>query len=157
VTTQQPNAAALLSNPWPVVKTKEQKLQEWIDAKALLDKAKAAEMTAREEVVSAFPFDADKLEGTQNIDLANGWKLKVVKKLNYKLDKTDDKTDKALEKIEKLGAEGVFIAERLVKWTPELSVSEYRKLDKKFKDIIDGVLTTTPGAPSLELIDPNAK
>lgn len=158
MTTQQaPNASALL-NPWPAAPlTKEQKLQKWIDAKKALDAAKDLEMQAREAVVEAFPFDADKEEGTQNLPLANGWKLKVVKKLNYNLDNTDDKVDKALSAIEKLGPEGVFIAERLVKWKPDLSISEYRKLAPKFQNIIDSVLTKKPGAPSLELIDPNAK
>jgi len=152
--TQQPNAATLLQQPWPQPKTKEQILQEWLDTKKLLDVAKDAEMKAREAVVAAFPFDASKEEGTQNIDLANGWKLKVVKKLNYKLDNTEDATDKALDKLEKMGPEGMFIAERLVKWKPELSVSEYRKLSASFKAVIDTVLTTSPGAPTLELVEP---
>jgi hypothetical protein len=153
--TTQPNAAALLQQPWPAQPlTKEQKLQAWIDAQRALYAAAEAEMAARKEVVAAFPFDADKDEGTQNIDLANGWKLKVVKKLNYTLNNKEDATDRALEKLEKLGAEGVFVAERLVKWKPELSISEYRKLTDQYKSIIDAVLTTSPGAPSLSLIEP---
>lgn len=153
----QPTAGALL-NPWPEKPlTKEEKLQKWLDAKKALDVAKQTESKARTAVVEAFPFDANVQEGTQRLPLANGWELKVVKKLNYKLDDKDGATDKALEKIEKLGPEGVFIAERLVKWKPDISVAEYRKLDDKFKTIIDSVLTTTPGLPTLELIDPNEK
>lgn len=147
-----PQAAAILRPEWPKTPTREQTLQAWLDAKNALDAAKATEMELRSKVIEGFNFDPKKAAGTEYADLANGWRLKAVKKQNYNLDK--DKTDAALSELEKSGSDGQFIADRLVKWKPDLSIAEYRKLNATHKAIIDRVLTVTPGSPSLELIEP---
>jgi len=137
-------------------------LVEWEAQKAALEVAKEKEMTARKAVVD-FAFDPNKTSGTERIELANGYQAKAVKKINYgfvkdaegKLNKRA--IDKALERIEKIGGPvGELIAERLVKWTPDLSLTEYKQLDEKFKKIIDEVIVTSEGAPTLEIIAPKA-
>lgn len=137
-------------------------LLDWEEQKKALEVAKEREMSARKLVVD-FAFDPNKVSGTERIDLGNGYQAKAVKKINYgfvknadgKLDKRA--IDRALEKIEKVGgAVGELIAERLVKWTPDLSLTEYNQLDDKFKKIIDEVIVTTDGAPTLEIIAPKA-
>lgn len=137
-------------------------LVEWEAQKAALEVAKEKEMTARKAVVD-FAFDQNKTSGTERIELGNGYQAKAVKKINYgfvkdaegKLNKRA--IDKALEKIEKIGgAVGELIAERLVKWTPDLSLTEYKQLDEKYKKVIDEVIVTTEGAPTLEIIAPKA-
>lgn len=134
----------------------------WTQAKEQLEAAKAVEMEYRTAVVN-FAFDPNKQSGTERIELGNGYELKAVKKINFgwikdeagKLNKRA--IDKALEKIEKVGgAVGELIAERLVKWTPDLSLTEYKQLDEKFKRIIDEVIVTSEGAPTLEIIPPKA-
>ena len=132
------------------------KILQWTEAAKKLAEAKAVELALRNEVV-AINFADHKESGTENVELGNGYKLKAVFKLNYSLNNTDDAVDKALSKLEKAGTEGAFIAERLVKWKPELSISEYNKLDTKFKKIIDEVIKTSPGTPSLELVEPKSK
>lgn len=148
-------AAALLSQQWEQPKTKEEILQDWLDAKEILDVAKNAEMEARKAVVAAFPIPSEKKEGTVNVPLANGWKLKVVLKQNYSLDK--EATDEALDELEKSGEQGKFVADRLVSWSPSLSISEYRLLTDEHKKIIDKVLTIKDGSPTVELVDPKGK
>lgn len=136
-------------------------LIQWNKAKAVLEEAKEREMDYRKAAVD-FISDCDKKSGTENIELGNGYKAKVVKKLNFgfvknsegKLDK--NAIEKALTKIEKDGPAGELIAERLVKWTPDLSLSEYKLLSEKHKNIIDGVIVTTEGAPTLEIVEPKA-
>lgn len=137
-------------------------LVEWEAQKAALEVAKEKEMTARKAVVD-FAFDPNKTSGTERIELGNGYQAKAVKKINYgfvkdaegKLNKRA--IDKALEKIEKIGGPvGELIAERLVKWTPDLSLTEYKQLDEKYKKVIDEVIVTTEGAPTLEIIAPKA-
>ena len=143
-------------------KVRDQLLVHWQEAKEALEKAKEAEMFLRKKVVD-FAFDPNKQSGTENVDLGNGYKLKAVKKLNYgfiknaenKLDKAA--IDKALAKIEKDGAVGELIAERLVKWTPDLSLSEYKLLSDKHKAIIDSVIVTSDGSPTLEIVEPKNK
>lgn len=137
-------------------------LLQWDNAKVALEQAKELEMQLRKAVVD-FAFDPNKQSGTERIELGNGYEAKAVKKLNFgfikneegKLDKAA--IDKALSKIEKDGPVGVLIADRLVKWTPALSMTEYNQLDPKYKKIIDEVIETTEGAPTLEIIAPKNK
>ena len=136
-------------------------LLSWEESKKALEVAKEKEMEQREAVV-AFAFDPNKESGTERIELGNGYQAKAVKKVNYGFVKTEDgklnkaAIDKALSKIEKTGPAGELIAERLVKWTPDLSLTEYKQLPEKLKSIIDEVIVTSEGAPTLEIITPKA-
>ena len=135
------------------------KILAWEAAVKALAAAKDAEAALRKEVLAeAFAFDPEALrEGTENFELGNGYKLKAVFKISRNLNNENDAVDKVLSKIEKAGAEGQFIAERLVKWKPELSVSEYKKLPEKFKKLFDEVVTSKEAMPSLELVAPKSK
>ena len=136
-------------------------LLSWEESKKALEVAKEKEMEQRKAVV-AFAFDPNKESGTERIELGNGYQAKAVKKVNYGFVKTEDgklnkaAIDKALSKIEKTGPAGELIAERLVKWTPDLSLTEYKQLPEKLKSIIDEVIVTSEGAPTLEIITPKA-
>lgn len=139
--------------------TRDAKILAWQDSVKALAAAKEAEAALRKEVLSeCYGFNPEALrEGTENVELGNGYKLKAVFKISYSLNNAEDGVDKALSKLEKAGPEGQFIAERLVRWKPELSVSEYKKLDAKYKKVIDEVLVTKEATPSLELVAPKSK
>lgn len=141
-------------------------LLKWRAERDELERAKANELETRNKLV-AMLFDPEKEEGTETLELGGGWKVKAQKKLNYTLgDSRADPQFKsvgaALDTIEGLPLEEAkFLADRLVRWKPELAISEYRLLetDERFtpvKEIIDRVLTVKPGTPSFELIEPNA-
>jgi hypothetical protein len=138
------------------------KLAVWNTLKADLERVKELEMHARKSIVPIYFPDPKNIEGTQNFDLGNDYKLKVVKKLNYRM-AANDKVTAALDAIAEIGDEGKFIAERLVSYDPRLSVSEYKALDpanpvhKKIKATIDGVVTIAEGSPELTIIEPKAK
>lgn len=157
-----PNASALVQKPWgmPAEKTPSELLQEWLNAKNAMDAAKNLEMELRKQVVAAFPFPAGAKEGTHRIDLNAGYQLKVVLKQNYNLDNKNGATDKALAAWEEAGKTDVekalrsAIADRLVKWKPELSITEYRLLDAAALAALQPVLTITDGSPALELVEP---
>lgn len=121
----------------------------------------ATERDLRAKVVAG-AFTAPAI-GINHFGLGGGYDLAFTRKLNYSLnDKEADgyPTNKVVEAIENLGPEGKFLAERLVKWSPELSVSEYKKLDPnnplhvQIKAMIDTVLTIKDAAPELVLIPP---
>ena len=135
------------------------KILAWEAAVKALAAAKDAEAALRREVLAeAFQFDPEALrEGTENFELGNGYKLKAVFKISRNLNNENEAVDKVLSKIEKTGPEGAFIAERLVKWKPELSISEYKKLPEKFKKLFDEVVTSKEAMPSLELVAPKSK
>ena len=159
--------------PQMTVEQRNALIRNWLDAKKALETAKDAEMNLREEVTKVL-FPTPK-KGTQRFSLGEGYNVKLVYKLNPKLgdaeklnasgDKipVNDQIEATLIEIEKVGNEGVLLADRLIKTKYELSMSEYQKLDesnpshKKIKAEIDKILTLTPAAPSLEFEEPKPK
>jgi hypothetical protein len=64
----------------------------------------------------------------------------------------------------KLGERAAVIADRLIKWAPEMSVKEYRVLkastdpiDKALYALLEPILTVTPGSPQIEFEAPKGK
>jgi len=91
-------------------------------------------------------------DGSQHsTPLGNGYILKGKRPVAYKL---SGDVDGALEKIAAIGNEGSFIADRLVKWKPELSLTEYKALTDEQRKMIDPCVTTTPGLPTIEVVEP---
>jgi hypothetical protein len=128
---------------------------KWLEAQAASKAAVETERLLRVQVMQSFFPEAQPDEGTVNQELGNGYKLKFVFKQNITLNK--DKVDDALAEIERQGEEGKFIAGRLIKFKPELSLTEYKQLEPKMKKIIDKVITSKPGSPTIEFIEPKAK
>jgi len=123
----------------------------WKTAKEELAIAKVAESQLRKLVIESL-FPAHKNEGTENHDLGNGYKIKAVFKQTYTL--SADDVSGCLEQMAELDEAGKIFAECLVKFKPELVISEYKKLPEPYKALIDLILTVTPASPSLELIEP---
>jgi hypothetical protein len=161
--------------PWPVAPkpiTLDEALLTWDAAKKSLELAKEAEMEAR-KVAFGLGFGTDAKEGTNTLELGNGYALKGVKKLNYKLKApegykgtTVDAIDDTTEAFARISNEGEFIAERLFKYSVEMSVTEYRKLveeadyspvKKALLTELNKVLEISEGAPTLEIKEPKKK
>jgi hypothetical protein len=131
-------------------------LAEWKQAASVAKNAAELESALRDELVR-IAFDPSLTEeGTKRIPLDDDFDLKAVFKQNYNL-ANRDAVDEALTKIEALGNEGKFIAERVVTYSPKLSLSEYRELAPQYKRIIDEVLTVTPGKPAVEIVSRGRK
>ena len=124
--------------------------QEARDAVAMTAKPMIErEQELRKEVAALF-FDAPE-EGTNTLDLAQGWKLKLGYKLDRKLDEA------ALPAVcEQLRAVG-FNPDTLLRYKPELEIKSYRALDASTKAVFDAALTTKPASPTLELVAPKEK
>jgi DNA-binding TFAR19-related protein (PDSD5 family) len=129
-----------------------------------LEHWKEVEMEVRKLTVKVLVPDAK--EGTNNVELGNGFVAKAVVKYNYKL-ADNDTVWATLEKIEKVGNQGKFIAERLVSWTPNFLKTEYVTLQeeaekgsneaKEILKLVSDMLTITDAAPTLEIREPKAK
>lgn len=140
---------------------RDQRIIDWQNADAVLTRAKQTEMDLR-KAVYAECFPAAEV-GTNTLELGKGFALKAVRKLNYNLANGAGETETALDLITKIGNEGSFIAERLVKWKPDLSVTEYKALQakanegdlaaKRILDIINEVLTISDGSPTLTVAE----
>lgn len=139
-------------------------LMIWQCAKDNLALAKEHEMEMRKYVVSrAFPVPE---EGTNTLELGNGYQLKANVKFNYNL--LDNKTvEDTLDRIARIGNQGVFIAERLVSWQPSFLLTEFRKLEKEADDGSNEaklilkechkMLEIKDAAPTLAIKEPKAK
>lgn len=143
--------------------SRDQVLVAWEAAKKTVEEAKAAEMELRKYIAKrAFP---QAHEGTNTLDLGNGYSLKAGIKFNYKLDSNLDKVEAALDRISKMGNEGAFLADRLVTWSADFKLTEYRPLcnddatniQKAIRKEIESILTITDAAPSLEIKPPKVK
>lgn len=130
---------------------------EWRRAKDELDECKEREAALRRAVFEVkFP---NKTEGTQRVELGKGYKLKAVYPMTYNCGtKPDDlaKVTNGLNELAALGEEAKFIAQRVVKWMPEISITEYRQLKPEYKMIVDKFVTIKPGSPQLEIEEPKA-
>ena len=130
-------------------------IQKWLDAKAASASAVETERVLRQQVMTAFYPEAQPEKGTFNQELGNGYKLKFGFKQNITLNSA--LVNDALAEIERTGEEGKFIAERLVKFKPELSLTEYANLSDNHRRIIDRIVTTKPASPTIEFVEPKAK
>lgn len=150
-------------------------VQDWTEAKEALTEAKEKEMSARLTLTSScFPTPK---KGTQRYPLEGGYNVKLAFGWNYSLGVKGKISDQgtevsvydqvvALERdIAALGPEGSLLVERLIKWKPELSVTEYEALSRdtaseaevRAKALIDELLTVTPKSPTLEIEAPKPK
>lgn len=128
---------------------------------AELKRLQLVENLLRAEVVNRY-FGKDIVEGVNNYDLGKGYTLKVTHSYNYSLSESEKPrngglakaTSFALARIRNMGNEGAFIADRLVKWKPDLSLTEYRMLNDDFKKVIDEALTVSVAAPKVEISEP---
>ena len=144
--------------------TEDQLLMQWADLKLKVEAAKAAEMEMRKYIVSrAFP---EKIEGTNNKDLGNGYTLKAGIKFNYKIAVDNNKLEECLDRIAKIGNRGNIVAERMISWTPNFLLQEYRLLQdevnespeaKEIMKIVNEFLVITDAAPTLEIKEPKIK
>lgn len=149
-----PETQILLQKYW----SKDLILKAWQESKGQLDECKEREAALRKAVFELeFPSPT---EGTQRIPLGNGYHLKAVYPMRYECPKDEQKSytnvELGLEELEKLGPEAGFVADRVIKWVPEVQIKEYRTLKPEYKTIIDKFVVIKPGAPQLEIEEPKA-
>lgn len=157
-----------MQNPTPAspfdALSNDELLMRWQDCKNAIEVAKTAEMEIRKYIVTReFPQPE---EGTNTKELGEGFKLKAVIKYNYRLP-DNDKVEEGLKKLEALGNQGPFIADRLVGWTPSFKLTEFRVLEEdaakgdKFANdalaIVYTFLEVSEAAPTLEIKEPKVK
>lgn len=158
--------------PEQFIARRDLEIKVWLNEKVGLAIAKEAEMEARKQVTATlFP---EPKKGTQRYPLANGHSIKLVYTLRPTLGNKDlideqgvkvpvrQQVQDVEDKIIALGPLAAMLAERLIKWTPELSLSEFDKLDRsdpvqaEIATLIEDILTITPGSPALTFEEPKA-
>lgn len=134
--------------------TEEQKskINDWQYAQGMARNWRETEMKLRAEVMAfAWPaYQNAPIATTTYTDIDNGYKLKYEQTFTYAL------KDTTFIKVREIVANNFepVAAELLVRWKPELSVSNYKKLTDTKQRLFAPVLTIKPDAPKLELISP---
>lgn len=136
-------------------------IAQWHKTQGLAQTWKLKEAALREECVRRI-FSSSVAAGTYNHELGKGYKLKCVRKDTYtpvmKKTNPDDLTiTEALVKIRELGNEGTFIADRIIKWKPDLSLTEFKQAPENIKKIILDAVIVKPAMPTLEVVEPKKK
>lgn len=144
----------------PVVMSEDRnvRLLRWNELSKQIAEMKNEENQLRQAIVLEL-FDATKLEGTQTVDLGNGWRLKSTKNQNYSATNESGQTETLLNTV---GAIDQGLAAGLVKWKPEISTKVYRDVlalvgaHPELAVPLAAAITVKPGMPELELISPDA-
>ena len=124
-------------------------IQNWNEAKEQVKRWTQTENDLRDKVIKGL-FDSGTIEGTETIQIGSDWKLKATRRLNYTLSNKDGALVSILQTLPSV------IAENLIRWSPDLNLSMYRKLDATTQQLFIPVLSIKPAKPSLELVPPNA-
>lgn len=129
-------------------------LSTWYEAQAALRKAQLNEITLRNEVVAA--FFPEKKEGTNNLNIPNNCKLKVVVPSSYEIKATDEQFDMLFLKFNQAGEAGTLLIDRLLKTEYTISKKEYDLLREspgmeKFLAIIQPFVIKKVGQPQVSI------
>jgi hypothetical protein len=150
-------------------------IKGWLEAKAALDASKAAEAERRAQVTKTL-FPTPK-KGTQRYALNGGYNVKLVHGWNYTLGDKDKCDESGLKipvaqqiaelenRLAEIEGVGEMLAERLIRWKPELVATEYEKLNLSTasegeiaaKTLIDDYLQVSEASPQLAFEEPKAK
>jgi hypothetical protein len=115
-----------------------EKIENYRKVKNQLSEVKDLEMVLRLELAQEMGIDSLKA-GTTNFDYEeDGVRLKIIKKLNYKLDRD------ILEMLNLSEEEA-----ECIKWTPELKLTPYRKVGETGE--IDKAIMVTDATPTIEI------
>jgi hypothetical protein len=126
-------------------------VQKWRAADEELTRARNTEAELRTAAIAAV-WPKGLGMGTTNHVLCDGSTLKGVVRREAKVDQTLIRAAEA--KLRKLGEAGALLADRLIRWTADASVSEFDKLDTRSRRLVSKAIAIVLARPSLKLVPP---
>lgn len=124
---------------------------EWQASHERLQEAKADEAAKRAAAIESC-FALKLGAGTHRTNLDRGYILKAV--VRPKPNISAEQLAPAMKRLRAIGEAASLIADRLIKWTPELSISEWKKMTDKQRKLFARAVTVGASTPSLELQAP---
>lgn len=133
-------------------------IADWQTLKQQREALEEQELIARNKVVGFFFEEWTDKAGTENFDIGQGYKLKLVFAQRHSVPSAENgaAVKGVMQQLQAQGEDGAFIAERLFRWKPELSKSEYDRLSPSMKRIVNKVVTTKAAQPTIEIVAPKA-
>jgi hypothetical protein len=116
---------------------------EWIRAKREESDA-AARRRAIEDAMLSLIGIPETLDGTENAEAPGGYRIKVVGRINRKVDG---------DKLQELAAEAGLSDHlaRLFRWKPEINARAWEAADESITRPLAGAITAKPGRPSFAI------
>ena len=115
----------------------------WLEAKEKERMAIEARRIYEDRMLSLIGI-AENLEGTENAYTDQGYAIKVVGRLNRKVD-----SDKLQELAIEAGLQDHLSS--LFRWKPEINAAVWKSADASITTPLLGAITTTPGRPSFTI------
>lgn len=124
-------------------------LKKWDVLRKKVAAAEEEEKALRKTIAGlAFPKPK---EGTNNLNLANGFVLEIDHKINRTVDRA------ALDTFKDTLESNEIDISALIREKPELRVGEYKKLSDKQRMIFDNCLTIKEGMPGMKIVMKKAR
>ena len=122
---------------------------EWVDAKADEAIAVARRRTIEDRLVELLALDEGK-EGTTNTRTERGFAIKVVARMNRKVD---------ADRLQELAAEHGLSEHlgSLFRWSADINAAAWKAAAPTITAPLAGAITTTPGRPSFAITSPTKK
>lgn len=137
--------------------SEEELAQFWANAKAKAIAAQQVEREFREACIKRFfPNLPADVTGTKRYTISADAEFKATFSLEYNV-AGEDAANGVIGQLEAKGEAGALIADRLFKWKPSLSVTEYKNLPENYKAIVDPILTIKPKSTQVEIATPKAQ
>lgn len=120
---------------------------QWMDAKADEAIAVARRRTIEDRLVELLALDEGK-EGTTNARTEQGYAIKVVGRMNRKVD---------ADKLQELAAEHGLSEHlgSLFRWSADINAAAWKSAAPTITAPLLGAITTTPGRPSFSITAPH--
>jgi hypothetical protein len=121
--------------------------QQWLDAKEAEREAVERRREMENKLLSLIGI-SEHHDGTETVETDNGYKIKIVGRMNHKID-GDRVQEIAFEEglTEHLSS--------LFRWKPEINIAVWKKADEAITKPLLGGITTTPGRASFSIMKDN--
>jgi hypothetical protein len=123
--------------------TIEELASAWIEAKQAEQAAVENRRRIEDDLVATLGID-EMLDGTKTTEIENGFQIKVVGRLNRKVDP---------DRLQEIAAECGLShhLSSLFRWKPELNLTAWKAADAHVVKPLSGAITTSPGRPSFTI------
>ena len=117
--------------------------QQWLDAKQAEREAVELRRDAENKLLSLIGI-AENLDGTETVETDSGYKLKIVGRMNRKVDG---------DRVQEIAAEAGLTEHlpSLFRWKPEINMSAWKNADESITTPLLSGITTTPGRASFTI------
>ena len=117
--------------------------QQWLEAKQAEREAVELRRKAEDKLLSLIGIP-ENLDGTETVETDGGYKLKIVGRMNRKVDG---------DRVQEIAAEEGLTQHlaSLFRWKPEINMAVWKKAKKTITTPLLGGITTTPGRASFTI------